>query len=115
MLPHLKVKDIRFNEKKSTSIFVAVVISFHFCCAKNKEIDQTEQYNIYMSIGILSLLLSLVIPTCPAAHTQRSHEIEPPPRPYCCQRPRLRALHPVIPLALQKASDSLYSSSLYCR
>lgn len=63
------------------------MISFVFGQVKNKEIDQTEQDNIHPSMEILYLqqpsliIAGLVIPTCPAAHTHRSHEIEPPPRP----------------------------------
>lgn len=56
---------------------------------------------------------ALVTPTCPATH--RSNETEPQPHRAAANAPGYGALQPVIPLTLQKASDSLCSSSLYCR
>lgn len=56
---------------------------------------------------------ALVVPACPVAH--RSHEIEPHPCPAAANARGYGKLQPVIPLALQKASDSLCSSSLHCR
>lgn len=93
-----------------------------FWCEKKKGTDQSNLDNNHLSICTFwqccisnnSLITNaLVVPACPVAH--HSHEIEPQPCPAAANARGYGTLQPVIPLALQKASDSLCSSSLHCR
>lgn len=97
--------------KKNTVMFPSVMILFCILLSKKRKINLTWIKCIYQlctfwkcCISNNSLIIAaLVVPACPVA--RRSHEIEPQPCPAAANARGYGTLQPVIPLALQKASD----------
>lgn len=115
--------NVPWGKKKKLLQFL-LQLGFHlaFLLSKNKEIHQTDQDDIHLStLHVLKkLYFRQLSHYCCFGYSNASccspltwNWATTPP--CCCQRPRLWHITACDPLTLQKASDSLYSSSLHCR